>query len=175
MESSLFAEGRKLSFSLTSPNGADFLAAFSAGYRKTHGNKKIPEIPALLKEGGGFRAHVYNPGEYLVIFIMLVAFVVGGGIWGVWINLAPIDADSGDYLTVTFSRWEIEEDSLVLTSPQMEESFWIGGYETHLTGLEQLLDQCDGHTSFRVCAKRYDPDDAPPFYRVYEFSAENEV
>lgn len=175
MESALFAAGKKISFNLISPNGADFLATFSAGYRKTHGNHKIPEVPALLKEGGGFRAHVYNPGEYLVIFIMLVAFIIGGGVWGVLIDWIPVDADSGDYQNVTFSHWEIDEDTLVLASPQTDEPFLIGGYETYLHGRERLLAQCDGNTVFSVCARRYNPDDAPPFLRVYALSSGNEV
>ena len=175
MESSLYAAGKKISFNLISTNGADFLATFSAGYRKTHGNHKIPEIPALLKEGGGFRAHVYNPGEYLVIFIMMVAFIIGGGVWGILIYWIPVDADSGDYQNVTFSHWEIDEDTLVLTSPHRDEPFLIGGYETYLHGRERLLAQCDGNTVFSVCARRFNPDDAPPFFRVYALSSGNEV
>lgn len=175
MESSLYANGKKISFNLISQNGPDFLVTVSAGYRKTHGNKNMPELPALRKERGGFRAHVYNPGEYLAIFIMLLVFIVGLGTWSVIDGLMPIDENDCDKYILTFSSWKIEGQSMVLSAPQIQESFIINGYEDYLSGIDQLIEKCDSKTTFTVWADRFDPDDADSYYRVYALSSGEEV
>lgn len=171
MESSLYADGKKISFNLLSDHAPEFIVAVSAGYRKSHGKKNIPELPALNRDRGGFRAHVYNPGEYLAVFIMLIVFIVGLGTWVVIDGLQPIDEKDCQLYTVAFSSWEIQEDSIVLTTPQMAEPFVIGGYTAHLSHFDLLTKMCDGNTAFAVWAKRFDPDDAEPFYRVYALSS----
>jgi len=175
MESSLYANGKKISFNLMSKNGPDFLLTVSAGYRKTHGNKNLPELPGLRKERGGFRAHVYNPGEYLAIFIMLLVFIVGLGTWLVIDSLLPINEHDCEKFNLTFSAWKIDEHAIVLSSPQMQESLIINGYEDYLSGIEQLKEKCDSETTFAVWAERFDPDDADPYFRVYALSSGEEV
>ena len=41
-ESTVYALGKKISFSMLSPNSADFLIALKKGYRRTHGGKACP-------------------------------------------------------------------------------------------------------------------------------------
>lgn len=175
VESSLYAAEKKISFNLMSENGPDFLVTLSAGYRKTHGNKQLPEMRTLRKGNGGFCAHVHNPGEFLAIFIMLAAFIVGPCIWLVIDGMQPIDENDGQKYHLTFSSWEINEHSVILTSPQRQEPFIIGGYEDYLSGFGRLKEKCDGSTLFSVWAERFDPDDEEPFYRVYAISSEEEV
>lgn len=122
-----------------------------------------------------FCAHVYNPGEYLAIFIMLLVFIIGASTWLVIDVLKPIREDDGEKFTLTFSFWEIQEDFLVLTSAQMQEPFIVNGYEDYLHNFDQLIQNCDSKTTFTVCAKRYEPDDADPFFRVYALSAGEEI
>lgn len=171
MESILYVDGKKVSFNLMSKSGTDFLLTVSAAYRKYHGNKNMPVVSGLTKERGGFRAHVYNPGEYLAIFIMLVAFIVGSGTWAVIADYMPLDKTDAQLYHVTFSSWEIQEDSMILTSSQMRESFIIGGCTEHLSAKEALIQACDGETVFTVWAKRYTPEDADPYFRVYALSS----
>lgn len=174
MESSLFALGKKISFNLASKNGSDFLIAVNSGYRKAHG-KPLPKQPELKKEQGGFRAHVYNPGEYLVIFIMILVFILGGGAWVIFDGLQPIDENDGERYDLTFSSWETDEDILILSSSQRQEPFTIRGYTDHLTGFDRLIQKCDGSTLFSVCADRIDPEDSEPYFRVYALSSGQDV
>lgn len=127
------------------------------------------------KEHRGFSAHVRNPGEYLAIFIMLVAFIVGSGLWLVIDCLQPIDENDGQQYNLAFSYWEIDEKSMVLTSPQVQEAFIIHGYEKYLTDFDRLIKKCDGNTSFSVWAEQITPDDAEPYYLIYALSSEGEV
>ncbi len=175
MESSFYANRKKISFNLMSDNGPDFLVTVSAGYRKTHGNKNIPELPRLMKERGGFRAHVHNPGEYLAIFIMLLVFIVGLGTWIVIDGWMPINENDCEKYNVTFSAWEIKEENIVLSSPNVQESFIINGYEDYLSKIEQLTEKCDSETTFAVWAERFVPDDAAPYFRVHALSSGEEV
>lgn len=175
MESTLYADGKKISFNMLSENGADFLATFSAGYRRTHGKRKIPEVSGLRKERGGFRAHVHNPGEYLAVFIMFLLFMGGLGGWLVLDTWLPVNEKDCEQFTLTFSSWEIQGESLVLTSPQSTEKFHITGYRDYLSGFDSLAEKCDGDTTFSVWAERVTPDDSDAFYRVNAISSGDEV
>ncbi len=175
MESTLYAAGKKISFNMMSANAPDFLVTFSAAYRKAHGGKNMPEIPQLQRERGGFRAHVYNPGEYLAVFLMMVAFVVGMGAWLVIDCWKPITEADGEQYLVEFSSWQTGENSLFLTSPQWEEPFEICGYRDYLPRMDALLEKCDGETTFTVWAERFHPSDDEPFFRIYALSAGEEV
>lgn len=175
MEASMYVDGKKISFNLMSENGADFLTKVSAAYRKSHGNKNLPQLSGLKKERGGFRAHVYNPGEYLFIFIMLLVLVLGVGIWMVVDGLMPIDEQDGQRYELTFSSWQIREDELVLLSEQMQEPFMIGGYEKYLSASAVLKENCNGKEVFEVWARRITPDDGDPYFRVYALSSEEAV
>lgn len=175
MESSIYVNRKKISFNLLSKNGTDFLFTVSAKYRKTHNNQSIPELPSHNQERGGFCAHVLNPGEYLFIFIMMLVFLAGSCIWLVVDAWQPINEDDAERYVVTFSSWEIDETALVLTTPQMQESFHLDGYENHLSEFKRLTERCDGTASFTVWAKRITPDNSAPYYRVYALSSDGEV
>ena len=174
IECTLYALDKKISFNLLSKNGADFLVSLSDGYRKTHSNMPIPE-KRQTKKTTGFSAHVHNAGEYLAIFVMLSAFVVGTGLWIIIDGLQPIDEHDGKHYTLTFSSWEIQEDSLILTNAQMQEPFRISGYAEHMSNFDQLIEACDGSKTFSVWARRLDPDDEEPYFRVYALSSSENV
>lgn len=38
-----------------------------------------------------------------------------------------------------------------------------------------MIEKCDSKTIFTVWAKRHDPDDADPFFRVYVLSSDEEI
>ena len=176
MESTLYAAGKKITFSMISAHSADFFTTVCAGYRRTHGNQNIPEIPALRKDRGRFAAHVYNPGEYLAVLVIILVFVVGCFAWLVIDQWMPIKEQDAAQYTLTFSAWEVEEDQLILTTPQMQERFRIDGYEDHLSRMDHLMTACDGETTFTVWAKRIVPDGKEsPFFWVYALASENVV
>lgn len=175
MESTLYAAGKKISFNMMSENGADFLAVFSAGYRRTHGNRKIPEVSGLRKDKGGFRAHVHNPGEYLFVFIMVMVLMGGMAGWLVLDTWLPVNEKDGEQFTLTFLSWEIHEEELVMTTPRHPEQFHISGYQDYLSGFDRLTEKCDGTTPFEVWAEHVTPDDSDHFYRVLAISSEGEV
>ena len=175
MESTLCVAGKKVPFNLTSKNGPEFLAAVGSAYRRIHGKQNMPEIPALRKERGGFCAHVYNPGEYLLVFLMMVAMVVGFGAWLAIDSWMPITEQDGQEYALTFCAWELEEDDLKLTSPQTQELYWINGCEDYVQNLDALIEKCDGKTTFTVWAERFTPKEEDPFYRVYALSSGTEV
>ena len=173
-EISLYINEKKISLNTKSENAENFLSVVNNGYKVTHGNKDIPEISALKKDSGGFRAHVYNPLEYAVVFCMMFVFVSGVGIWLIVDCIKPIDENSGEQYNLSFIACEVQDENLTLTTTQMEEPFIVNGYENYLNNFEKLVENCDGNTEFSVYAKRFDPDDREPYYRVYALSADGE-
>lgn len=122
-----------------------------------------------------FCRHVYNPGEYLIVFIILVVFFVGAGVFSAVTVLKPMDEINTEQHTVTFSNWRIEEDTVILTSPQTQETYEIRGYPDYLSDFATMQKKCDGITNFTVWAMRREPDDNDPYYSIYAISSGEEV
>lgn len=175
MESVLYANGKKITFNFTSENGAAFLLTVSNQYRKIHGNQTLPKLTGLQKERGGFCAHVYNPGEYLAIFIMLLVFILGTGAWLAIDCLIPVSESNSVHHTVEFTSLQVDEDSIILSSPQMEESFVIFGFQGDASKIQQLREACNGNTTFSAWVQRFDPKDSAPYFKVYALSSGTEV
>lgn len=175
MECYLFAAGKKITFNMISDNGTAFFFAVCEGYRRTHGNRALPDQSKELKEKGGFRAHVHNSGEFLGIFIMLVLFIAGCAVFVGVLMIQPLDETDGQAYSVSFSSWSIEEDELVLSAEGMDIPFKVGGYEKYLSHLEELKEKCDGSTVFSVIADSVDPKDGDPYYKVYSMTSEDVV
>lgn len=175
MDSSIYMNGRKISFNLLSKNGTDFLHTVNAKYRKTHNNQSLPELPSPNQERRGFCAHVLEPGQYLLVFIMMLFFIIGSCIWIVVDTWLPVSEDDAEQFVITFVSWEIDDTTLVLTSPQVQETFHIDGYENHLTRFRHLASRCNGATSFTLWAERINPKNDDPYYRVYELSSGSEI
>lgn len=127
--------------------------------------------PPRKKKQSGFCTHVYSPGDYLVVFIMIVAFVAGCGIWSVVTLWEPVDAEDAQNYSITFTAWETRDDDLVLTSPQMPEGFVIDGYQKYMTNYAALIAGCDGSTTFSAWVVRIEPEDTDPYFRVYALSS----
>lgn len=106
---------------------------------------------------------------------MVLTFLAGSCIWLVADAWQPVGEDDAKKYTVTFTSWEIDDTTLVLTSPQVQETFHIDGYENHLTGFRHLASRCDGATSFTLWAERITPKNDDPYYRIYELSSGSEI
>ena len=119
-------------------------------------------------------AHVYNPGEYLFIFLMLLAFIVGTGAFIVFDSLRPVEKDPDlQSYTLTFTDYAIDDTTLVLTSPQMPEPLHVLEYATYLRNFDGLQTRCDGQTTFSVWVTQVtDPDD--PHYYIWALSSPDE-
>ena len=175
MESFLYVGKKKISFNILHHNGPAFIKAVRHGYRSVHSGNALPDMGNILRAGTGFRAHVHNPGEFLFIFFMLVVFIAGAGIWCTVYLARPITAEDGDSYELTFSAWEVAQEQLILTSPQMPETFVIDEYETYLSHFDSLQKNCNGTTVFSVCAKWINPDKGPSYYRVLALSSPREA
>lgn len=123
----------------------------------------------------GFCAHVYNPVQYLVVFIMLTAFIVGLG-GSLVINASkPVSREDGQEYALTFHNWTVEDDSMVLESAQVEEAFVIDGYKDYLSHFNSLVQKCDGEKLFTVWATRVTPGDTKAYNKVLAISSDGEV
>lgn len=155
----------------------EFLQEARHGYARCGGGKALPNIwnekrKQQNKTGkGSFSAHVHNPGEFLAIFIILIVFFVGMGIFCGFMVWEPVNQSECQQMTICFSGWRIKDNRLVLLSDAYEEPFEISGYEKHLHSFEEVTGKCDGRTQFDVWVKHYDPDDSDPYYNIYQMSA----
>ena len=174
----LYACGKTITTDILAVNGTQFLLAARKGYARCNNGKVLPNVweekrKTQKKTGkGSFSAHVHNPGEFLAIFIMLLVFFVGMGIFCAVMIWKPVDPADCQQMTVVFSEWQIEDGDLILYSDGYEEAFEISEYENHLHGFEEIIEKCDGKVLFTICVRRYDPDDSDPYYAVEEMSAD---
>lgn len=132
--------------------------------------KKKGRLPREEKRSG-FCAHVYSPGDYLLVFIMIVAFILGCGIWSAVVLWEPVTAENTQNYEVTFTAWQVRDEDLVLTATQMQEPFVIDSYQKYSSGFQELTAGCDGSRSFSAWGIRVDPDDSEPYFRVYALSS----
>jgi hypothetical protein len=174
----LYACGKTITTDILAVNGTQFLLAARKGYARCNNGKVLPNVweekrKTQKKTGkGSFSAHVHNPGEFLAIFIMLLVFFVGMGIFCAVMIWKPVDPADCQQMDVTFLGWQIEDDDLILRSEGHEENFEISAYEKHLHGFEEIIEKCDGKNFFRIWVRRYDPDDGVPYYAIEEMSTD---
>ena len=122
---------KKISFSMMS--GYPFLFAANNGYSRTHGNQPMPEVPHLPKEKKGFRGHVYNPGRFLAIFLMLLTYILGIMVWVAVTGLQPIDEEDGVKYTMTFASWSVDNKDLLLHPSQDAAPYILQDYDRCLS------------------------------------------
>ena len=174
----LYACGKTITTDILAVNGTQFLLAARKGYARCNNGKVLPNVWEAKRKTaketgkGRFSAHVHNPGEFLAIFIMLLVFFVGMGIFCAVMIWKPVDPADCQQMTVAFSEWQIEDGNLILHSDGYEEAFEISEYEKYLHGFEEIIENCDGKVLFTICVRRYDPDDSDPYYAVEEMSAD---
>lgn len=122
-----------------------------------------------------FCEHVYSPADYLIVFIMLVAFFIGMGIFSAVTILKPMNETNTQQHTVTFSDCRIDEDNVILISAQTHDIYKIRGYPDHLPKFTEIQNHCNGITEFSVWVNRVEPDDADPYYLIYSISSGENV
>ena len=173
----LYACGKTVTVDMMAKNGVAFLTEARKGYARCNNGKVLPNVweekRKMQKKTGkdSFSAHVHNPGEFLAIFILLLIFFVGMGVFCAVMTWMPVDPADCQRMDVTFLGWQIEDGDLILHSDGHEEYFEISEYEKHLHGFEEIIEKCDGKNLFSIWVRRCDPDDGVPYYAIEEMSA----
>lgn len=175
MEAHLYVGKKKIPFSMLDKSASGFLIKVFDAYRKSHKGTHIPNRHDFQKNKIGFRAHVHNPGEFLAIFIMVIAFIVGVMIWIAVDGLQPIDENDGQKHVLTFDAWSITDDNFLLHTTQETAPFEISSYQEYLSNVEGLKGNCDSNTVFTLWATYREPDDREPYYDVLSIFSEEEV
>lgn len=174
----LYACGKTITVDMLAKNGLEFLAEARKGYARCNNGTVLPntwktERKAMQQTGkGSFSAHVHNPGEFLAIFIILMLFMIGMSIFCLVMVLQPIDPEDCQQMSVAFSSWKADDDTLLLYADEFDEPFKIGDYEEYMSGFARLTEKCDGKTQFTAWTEYYEPDDADPCYIIRELSAD---
>jgi hypothetical protein len=121
----------------------EFLCYAEARYMKTHGGRGIPiTSPDGKKDFDLFNGNIENSGEFIAVYIMLLAFIVF--IFGFIIYTSiPPKAEDLSYATVQVERYEVEDTTLWLYTGEEELPFDIWDYETTLTDAAAFLQLCD--------------------------------
>lgn len=174
----LYACGKTVTVDMMAKNGIAFLVEARKGYARCNHGTVLPNVweekRKTQKETGkgSFSAHVHNPGEFLAVFIILIVFLVGMSIFCLVMVLEPVERADCEQMSVTFSSWKVEGDTLFLRADGFDEPFKIGDYEEYMSGFAQLTEKCDGKTQFTAWTEYYEPDDADSCYLIRELSAD---
>ena len=165
----LYADGHKIRID----EGADiskkyhFLAFVRKQYRKNNSGKALPERRSKFDI---FNGHVQNPGEFIFVYALMYAFIIGMFVF-IFVTSQGTKAKDLDYKTVAFERYSIEgdeKDDLYLYTD--DEEYRLYSYEKCLQNKEQLFGLCNGTTTFTVGVKTYDTH-----YNIWMLESENDV
>lgn len=174
----LYACGKTITVDMLAKNGFEFLMEARKGYARCNNGTMLPNTWESQRKiqkqtgKGSFSAHVHNPGEFLAVFIMLMAFVLGVSIFCFVAMWKPIEMADCQQQNLTFYFWKVEEDTLVLRADGFDEPFKIGDYADYMSGFAELTQKCDGKTQFTAWTEYHEPDDAAPCYVIRELSAD---
>lgn len=173
-----YACGKTITVDWMSRNAIDFLFEARKGYARCNNGRELTnrweEIRKIQKTTGkgSFSAHVHNPGEFLVCFIMLLVLLIGTLIFMCIMAFEPITQEDCQLQTLTFHKWKTDGDTLFLWAEGVDDCFEIGGYEKYLSDFEELTAKCNGKTVFTARTEHYEPDDDDPYYAIRELFAD---
>ena len=177
----LYACGKTITVDWMSKNAIDFLFQARAGYARCNSGRELVNVweknrqAAKRTDKGRFSDHVHNPGEFLIVFILLLVFLVGISIAVCIVGFKPITQEACQLQTVSFCQWQTEKDTLWLRAEGVETRFKIGGYEEYLSDFQGLIAKCDGRTVFTVWTQPHESDDGELYYHVRELSADGVI
>lgn len=126
-------------------------------HRKTHSGR-----PSGRSRRDIFNGNVSNPGEFLFIYSLIGAMCVVVLILFV-VSSAPKSPENLQYAQISFDRYEIDGEQLLLYSGSSERHYEIPAYAQLLSDPEAFLRLCDGGASFRVGFEDYNKADVPHF------------
>lgn len=121
----------------------EFLCHAEARYRKTHGGRGIPIKPPNGKRNFDlFNGNVENPGEFIAVYAVLMAYVLFS--LGLMVyTFVPPEAEDLTYSTVQVERYEVEENTLWLYANEEKLPYDIWQYTTSLEDAEEFLQLCE--------------------------------
>lgn len=116
----------------------EFLTVAKRKYRLTHGGKAIPV--AQKPKWDIFKGHVENPGEFLVVYIILCLFMpVLTAV--LWFAVEPTPMEELTMVTGQVEILGVEDNDLLIRCGGAEMEIW--GYERSLSDKESFLSVCD--------------------------------
>lgn len=134
----------------------EFLAHARKQYRKRNDGKPIPAAKARTDI---FKGNVNNPGEFIFVFALITAFLLGFFVL-IAVTSRPAKAEDLQYETLSFARHEIRDDTyLDLFSGNDSTPYTVPA--GILTDADEFIAACDTGKTFDVCYVVYDDTDAP--------------
>lgn len=134
----------------------EFLAHARKQYRKRNDGKPIPAAKAKTDI---FKGNVNNPGEFIFVFALITAFLLGFFVL-IAVTSLPASAEDLQYETLSFARYEIRDDTFLdLYSGKDSTPYTVPA--DILTDADEFIAACDAGETFEVCYVVYNDTDTP--------------
>lgn len=145
-----------------------FLSHAKKQYRKHNHGSPIPEVQG---KGDVFKGNVENPGEFLFIYILMSAIVVGVIILFAVSSRPHTEADL-EYISLNFERYEFHDEHLYLFDEENPVYYGIPAYAETLTDAKEFLSLCEKGQTFKIGYISYEDTDEP-HYSIESVIGEN--
>ena len=129
-------------------------------YRIRNNGKAIPVSTNGKKDL--FYGNVESPGEFIFVYILIGAVIVGMLIL-ITVDFAPKSPGDLDYATLSFDRYEVVEERLQLYTSDDPMYYSIIGYRETMTDSETFLAHCDAGEKFTIGYTMYAKADEPHY------------
>lgn len=116
----------------------EFLKTCKKQYRIAHGGKAIPEVKK--SKWDPFNGHVDNPGEFMVMFLVLVLFMPVLTIV-LWFVEEPTPMEELIFVTAAVEAASVEDHDLILRIDGQDLEVW--GFESTLSDVEAFQTICE--------------------------------
>ena len=123
-----------------------FLSFAKKQYRKFHNGNSIPTVKP---KADIFNGNVERAGEFIFIYLLIGVFFIGILVYFA-IASAPKTAEDLEYKSLSFERYEIQDENLLLYENGNLKSYGIPAYKELLSDADEFLELCENKTSFDI-------------------------
>lgn len=159
-----------------------FLRFAKKQYRKNHNG--VTEYMNSGRQVDFFHGNIENPGEFILIFFMILAYIVGGAVWLTIIAFQPTEKSELKKAEIVFSDYKCEDSDLILLTDKVNETddlisaaessslkkWHIYDYKKYTENTGLLLSAAENAESFTVLYKPVTPDDEPDYNHIYSLT-----
>lgn len=159
-----------------------FLRFAKKQYRKNHNG--VTEYMTSGRRVDFFNGNIENPGEFILVFFMILAFIAGSAVFLTIMAFQPTEKSELQKAEIVFSDYKYEDSDLVLLTDKINETddlisaaensglkkWYIYDYKKYTENTSLLLSAAENAESFTVLYKAVTPDDEPDYNHIFSLT-----
>lgn len=155
----LFVGKRVIRIDELAINKSKFISFARVQYRKKHNGKALPK----LDKKDLFNNHVENPGEFILVFVLVGALLLGVTAFMFVLGI-PTDKSKFEEKTITVEKYEILEQTLLMYD-NSDNTYSVSQYASIVENANEFINALNSKPELTLLV-RYDDNDDEPRYTV---------